>query len=42
MSKIAKLVDKNTPTAKRYLNSLVILELIEFKESPKTGGYYLK
>jgi len=41
-SKIAELINKSVPTAKRYLNSLVRLDLIEFKGAQKTGGYYLK
>lgn len=41
-SKIAELIGKSVSTAKRYLNSLVKLELIEFKGAPKTGGYFLK
>jgi hypothetical protein len=41
-SKIAELIGKSIPTAKRYLNSLVKLDLIEFKGAQKTGGYYSK
>ena len=41
-SKIAELIGKSVPTAKRYLNSLVKLDLIEFKGAQKTGGYYSK
>lgn len=39
-SKIAELIGKSVPTAKRYLNSLVRLELIEFKGAQRNGGYY--
>ena len=31
---------KSVPTAKRYLNSLVRLDLIEFRGAQKNGGYY--
>lgn len=41
-SKIAELIGKSVLTAKRYLNSLVKLDLIEFKGAQKTGGYYSK
>ena len=41
-SKIAELINKSIPTAKRYLNSLVKLGLIEFRGAQKTGGYYIK
>lgn len=40
-SKIAELIGKSVPTAKRYLNSLVKLGLIEFRGAQKTGGYFL-
>ena len=40
-SKIAELIGKSVPTAKRYLNSLVKSGLIEFKGAQKTGGYYI-
>ena len=40
-SKIAKLIERSVPTTKRYLNSLVKLELIEFKGAQKNGGYFL-
>lgn len=39
-SKIARLIGKSVPTAKRYLNSLVRLDLIEFRGAQKNGGYY--
>ena len=39
-SKIAGLIGKSVPTAKRYLNSLVRLDLIEFRGAQKNGGYY--
>lgn len=41
-SKIAELINKSIPSAKRYLNSLVKLGLIEFRGAQKNGGYYLK
>lgn len=40
-SKIAGLIGKSVPTAKRYLNSLVRLKLIEFRGAQKTGGYFI-
>lgn len=40
-SKIAELIGKSVPTAKRYLNSLVKLKMIEFRGAQKTGGYFL-
>ena len=39
-SKIAELIGKSTSTAKRYLNSLVRLGIIEFRGAQKTGGYF--
>ena len=41
-SKIAELIKKSIPTAKRHLNSLVKSGLIEFRGAQKTGGvlYY--
>ncbi len=39
-SKIADLIGKSVPTTKRYLNSLVRLEFIEFKGAQRNGGYY--
>lgn len=41
-SKIAELIGKSVPTAKRYLNFLVKLGLIEFRGAQKTCGYILK
>ena len=35
-----RLIGKSVPTAKRYLNSLVRLDLIEFRGAQKNGGYY--
>jgi len=40
-SKIAELIKKSIPTAKRHLNSLVKSGLIEFRGAQKTGGYYI-
>ena len=40
LNKIARLIGKSVPTAKRYLNSLVRLDLIEFRGAQKNGGYY--
>lgn len=40
-SKIAELIGKSVPTTKRYLNSLVRLEIIEFRGAQRNGGYYI-
>lgn len=40
-SKIAELIGKSVPTAKRHLNSLVKSGLIAFKGAQRTGGYYI-
>ena len=42
LSSCIELIGKSVLTAKRYLNSLVKLDLIEFKGAQKTGGYYSK
>lgn len=40
-TRIAVIIGKSIPTAKRYLNTLVKQGKIEFRGAQKTGGYYL-
>lgn len=39
---IINYIGKSEVTIKRYLNELVALNLIEYRGSKKTGGYYIK
>ena len=39
---IASHIGKSEATAKRHLKQLVVRNLIEYKGSDKTGGYYPK
>ena len=41
LSKIAELVSKSVPTSKRYLNSLMSLQLTEFRRAHKAADYYI-